>query len=532
MIYRLLNESDINDILQFVEINKNDYLSKMNISKDDIVSYIAKKDLMTIGAFDEKLEGLVTLFQGKFIHLLMTSKQYQNIDIVLLEKISYFAMEKMIVKTEFSPVFKEFGFVLDNDEYVYSIKTQEKFQNYKEVQQFIASQKDRVYALENFQKFMNEVCQPQSLLKVVHIGGTNGKGSTTSYVQTVLDHAGYKVGTFTSPVLTSRLEVMQVARQAISEEDIVSYANRYMDLMLEYEISMFEIEVFIAILFFIHKKVDFALLEVGLGGELDATNIVFPILTANTNIGLDHTDFLGHSYADIAKAKAGIIKKGIPFITGEKKQECLDVFYEVCKQNNAPLIKTQVITNVVDTTDCVEFDYRQYHVVLNTSAKYQSKNSALAIEMLLYLREKKFVDFSDECLLEGLKRAVWAGRFEKVHENPLIIIDGAHNKEGIEAFCQSAKKYKDIKIIFSALKDKDTHTMIERLLEITDDVTVCEFDFYRAQDALSLAESFPVSVEKDWKKAVDDSLKHKGVVFVTGSLYFISEVRPYIMSLT
>lgn len=113
-----------------------------------------------------------------------------------------------------------------------------------------------------------------------------------------------------------------------------------------------------------------------------------------------------------------------------------------------------------------------------------------------------------------------------------MIIDGAHNKEGMEAFYQSAKKYQKIKIIFSALRDKDTHSMLELLLKLTDDVTVCEFDFYRAKSAVHLAESFPVKIEKDWKKAIDESFSHEGVVFITGSLYFISQVRPYILEKT
>ena len=133
-------------------------------------------------------------------------------------------------------------------------------------------------------------------------------------------------------------------------------------------------------------------------------------------------------------------------------------------------------------------------------------------------------------MLQGLKETSWQGRFEILSHQPLIIIDGAHNKEGINAFYESAKKYNHIKIIFSALKDKDTHAMLEKLLTLTDDVTVCEFDFYRAQSAVKLAESFPVKIEKDWKKAIDDAFFHQGVVFITGSLYFISQVRPYILN--
>ena len=146
-----------------------------------------------------------------------------------------------------------------------------------------------------------------------------------------------------------------------------------------------------------------------------------------------------------------------------------------------------------------------------------------------YLKEYEYLTYTDEQLLNGLLEATWAGRFETVCQHPFIIIDGAHNKEGIEAFYQSAKKYSHIKIIFSALKDKDTHAMMEMLLKLTDDITVCEFDFYRAQTVEKLAENFPVKIEKDWHKAIDQAFLHEGVVFVTGSLYFLAQVRPYIL---
>lgn len=173
---------------------------------------------------------------------------------------------------------------------------------------------------------------------------------------------------------------------------------------------------------------------------------------------------------------------------------------------------------------------RKIHVQLNTTAIYQCENSALAIEVLLYLKEQGYIDLLDETLLKGLQEAVWEGRFEVIHHDPLMIIDGAHNKEGMKAFYHSAKKYHHIKVIFSALRDKDTHAMLEYLLKLTDDITICEFDFYRAQSAERLAEDFPVKIEKDWHKAVDEAFMHQGVVFITGSLYFISKVRPYIQN--
>lgn len=515
----------------------------MNTFDDEnILSLMKSKHLMMIGAIDDKLVGVIGVRDLKHIQCLFVDSQYQRqgIGTQLLNYAKNLMYGQVSVHADLSA--KDFylhnGFVVSGKveeiqgisfvPMVYQSVDEGKFQTYDEVHDFIAQQKDRVYALDNFKRFMNDMGNPQNLLKTIHIGGTNGKGSTTNYIRSVLQLAGYKVATFTSPVLVTRLEIMRINNVHIGDQEIIEYANRYMSLWLEYELSIFEIEVFIAIMYFIKHRVDFAIFEVGLGGELDATNIISPIISANTNIGLDHTEYLGDTYEKIARTKGGIIKDNVPFITGEKKTECINVFQEICQQHHSPLLFVQPITNIQDSNTEVTFDYRQYHVVLETSARYQSENSALAIEILVYLKENGYIELTDEILLQGLKMAVWAGRFEVVNKHPLIIIDGAHNKEGMEAFYQSAKKYKNIKIIFSALRDKDTHAMMELLLKLSKDVTVCEFDFYRAQSAEKLAETFPVKIEKDWHKAIDEAFYHDGVVFITGSLYFISQVRPYI----
>ena len=278
-------------------------------------------------------------------------------------------------------------------------------------------------------------------------------------------------------------------------------------------------------MYFLRQGIDIALFEVGLGGNLDATNIIMPLVALNTNIGLDHMDFLGDSYESIAMAKAGIIKDGIAFITGEHKQECLDIFRDECEKHHSELIRVGRIHDIQDGEN-VKYSYRDYNIVLNTPALYQIQNSALAIEALLYLR-KQF-NFRDEDLIYGLFEASWPGRFEKLRDKPLIIIDGAHNREGVDELYHSAKKFSHLKIIFSALRDKDTDYMIERLLELTYDMTVCEFDHPRAQKAKLLAKDYPVKVEPDYYQAIDDAWDYEGTLLITGSLYFISKIRPYI----
>lgn len=519
--------------------------SQQALNDENILALMKAGILIMIGAFiNEQMVGVIGIKNLEDIQILFVDEKYQrqSIGTTLMNQAKKLMYGTIHVQANVQAVafFQQNGFVIEGPEQIvnglktvamgYKSHDEKKFHTYDEVHDFIASQKDRVYALDNFKRFMKDMGDPQKLLKTIHIGGTNGKGSTANYVRSVLQREGYKVATFTSPVLVTRLEVMRINNEHIREDEIIRYANRYMSEWLAYELSMFEIEVFIAIMFFIKHRVDFAVFEVGLGGELDATNIVSPIIAANTNIGLDHTEYLGNTYEQIARTKGGIIKDYVPFVTGEKKQECIEVFQEICQQHHSPLLFVQPLHNVCDDQGKVTYDYRQYHIELNTAAKYQSENSALAIEILLYLKENGYIELKEDDLLLGLKEAIWQGRFETVCQKPLMIIDGAHNKEGMMAFYESAKKYHNIKIIFSALRDKDTHAMLELLLKLSDDVTVCEFDFYRAQNAIKLAEDFPVKIEKDWHKAIDDAFSHDGVVFITGSLYFLSQVRPYIIN--
>lgn len=550
MEYRLIKENEIEAVIKLVwqaaqefiftnlESNGSKEFDQLNTKE----FYLDKSNLTYICLNDNKIIGMVSLSNGNYLSLLFVDKQYQGNGIGkrLVEIIDNLVLGDLEVSALISTrsFYEHLGFKINGNlekkegiSYYPMIKirnVKKRFNNYDEVVEFISSQKNRVYSLDNFKRYMEDLGNPQLILDCVHIGGTNGKGSTTNYIKEVLKQAGYKIATFTSPALYSRLDIIRINDQFIDEQTMVDYANRYVDLWLKYEISMFEIEVFVAIMYFIEQKVDLALFEVGLGGLLDATNIIIPKLAINTNIGLDHVDYLGHDYQSIALNKAGIVKDGIDYLTGETKTECLEVFNEVCRRHHSKLLTLQPITNILDSNN-VSYRYRGYDIILDTPALYQIYNSALALEALLYLKKHQIVDFSDDDLLQGMYNARWAGRFEIVNIEPLIIIDGAHNKEGIDAFYECAKKYDQIKIIFSALRDKDYKHMIEKLLQLTDDITICEFEHVRASDAKTLANGFDVKIEPDYKLALDQAFDHKGTVFVTGSLYFISKVREYLM---
>lgn len=551
MEYRLLEKKEIKQVILLVDqVAKkhvfNDYDQEGIDSFNQVNQesfYLDRHNLTYVALENDQIVAMATLSNNNHLSLLFVLDNYQHLGIgtKLLKIIDNLVLGDLSVNSgiEAKNFYLKAGFELTDrlikkDGILYypmikKRKVNQQFENYDQVVEFINSQKDRVYSLDNFKRYMDDLGNPQLILDCIHIGGTNGKGSTTNYIKEVLKQAGYKVATFTSPALYSRLDIIRVNDQFIDDKTMVKYANRYVDLWLKYEISMFEIEVFIAIMYFIENNVDIAIFEVGLGGLLDATNIIKPMLAINTNIGLDHVDYLGHDYQSIALNKAGIVKDKIDYLTGETKPECLEVFKEVCKKHHSKLLQVQPITNIIDGNN-VAYSYRDYDIILDTPALYQIKNSALALEALLYLKEHQLIKFSDDDLLQGMYNAKWPGRFEMVHINPVIIVDGAHNKEGIDAFYECAKKYDHIKIIFSALKDKDYKHMIEKLLQLTDDITICEFEHVRASAAKDLAEGFDVKVQPDYKKAVKEALHHQGTVFVTGSLYFISKVRNYILN--
>lgn len=403
-----------------------------------------------------------------------------------------------------------------------------RFFNAGEVIDYIENRKNNHRGLENFQACMKTLDDPHLKLSCIHIAGTNGKGSTTNYLRSILQANGYRVATFTSPYLEVHNDRIRINDENISDDDICDLANQTYPLWEQYDLSMFEIDMMFASLYFVREKVDFAIFEVGLGGRIDASNLVDPLLSIITNIGLDHMEFLGNTHALIAKEKAGIIKPHRDCLTGETRKDCLEVMDETCNHRFSKLLHVGEISNVsVLDHGHVCFDYRQFKgIQLDSMASYQSKNAACAIEAALYLRNLGYL-ISDASIYEGCISTYWKGRFEQVHDHPWIMIDGAHNEHGIAALVESAKIFPKVKILFSALKGKNSDVMIERLLTLSDDLTVCEFAFARAQKAEKIAQNYPVKIDKDVFHAIDESLDYDGVILITGSLYFISLVREY-----
>lgn len=377
----------------------------------------------------------------------------------------------------------------------------------------------------DFKAYLASKGNPQLSLKCLHVAGTNGKGSTTNYLRSILQNAGYKVGSFTSPHLVTHLDRIRINDQNIDPSFFLETVNQYKDEFEEIGLAMFDIDMFISILYFIKENVDYVVYEVGLGGRLDATNTIYPLVSVITNIEMDHMAILGDTYEKIAFEKAGIIKDERAIITLEKKEECLNVFKKQCQLHHSKLIQTKPIFNL-KVNKQLEFDYQDMHVVLPTLAKYQALNASLAIETCLYLNENNIINISKEDILKGLN-TFWKGRFEVVSNNPLIIIDGAHNENGIMALCDSIKEIKEDKvIIFSALKDKEYSKMIDLLLPLGE-VIITHFENYRGTSAFDLAKGKDVKVIEDYQKAIEYGLSTKKAMIITGSLYFISIIEEY-----
>ncbi len=387
------------------------------------------------------------------------------------------------------------------------------------------------FGLVNFKAAMEYLGNPQLKLKTIHIAGTNGKGSTTNYLRSILQTANYKVGSFTSPHLQRHQDRIRINDVDIVDQALLDYGNRFYEVIEQFDLSMFEIDTLIATYYFLDEKVDYALYEVGLGGRLDATNIIHPILSIITTIGYDHMDILGHTLEEIALEKAGIIKPGVTLLTAEVKESCLDVFRLMCQEKGSSMLTTDKV-HVYPQDQLIHFKYRHFDIHLSTQALYQSQNASLALEAALLLRDLD-LDISDASIIKGLERTNWKGRFEQMSTSPSIYLDGAHNTHGVQALCESLQRLpRPISAVFTALKDKESDDMIALLLKVCDRVYVTEFEFYRAAKLEDLAKSSSVIAVRDPYQAIQQAIDSSkgGTCIITGSLYFISQAREVLIS--
>ena len=405
-----------------------------------------------------------------------------------------------------------------------------RFQKAEDVIAIIEQRKNRGYGLDHFKQYMASLGNPQNRLRSIHIAGTNGKGSTTNDIRSILQAAGYKVGSFTSPFMITHLDRIRINNQDIREEAFLGITNRYYDSWMEWDLSMFEIDMCIAVFYYLEEQVDFCVFETGLGGRKDATNILQPLVSVITNIGMDHMEFLGDTLEKIAKEKAGIVKEGIDLITAEDKECCLQVFQKHTASVHAQCIKAGEISNIQETADGLSFDYGNLKdVALYGKARYQCRNAALAIEVCLYLQRQGHIRLTEVQLRTGLHQTVWIGRFETISKELLIILDGAHNADGIHALCETLKQMEDVQVLFSVLKDKNFEAMLQELETVCGEILVVPFYNERALDVRLLEGRKHIHLMESYERAIPHALQKVKPLVITGSLYFISDVRKYLI---
>lgn len=387
---------------------------------------------------------------------------------------------------------------------------------------------------------LDRLNNPQLNIRGIHVGGTNGKGSTVAYIRAALVENGYEVGTFTSPFIETFNERISLNGLPITNDEIVELVEivKPISEALEQETELggateFEIITTMMFVYFgqIHP-VDFVVVEAGLGIKNDSTNVFNPILSVLTSIGLDHTDILGNTYLDIAKDKGAIIKPNIPVIYAVKNEEALKYIRDLAESSEAKPIELDREIVVVSQDDEFTYRYKDYEletIILNMLGEHQKENAALAITALIELYEQEIITLDFNKMIDAIESVSWTGRIEQVKENPLIIIDGAHNNESIEALIDTIKNYYDnekMDVLFSAIKGKPVHGMLNKLEEISNHLYFTEFDFPKALTKDELSEQ----VNLEHIEFIDDYVSfiknYEGNgLLITGSLYFISEVK-------
>jgi len=363
---------------------------------------------------------------------------------------------------------------------------------------------------------------PEQKFKSVHIAGTNGKGSTAHMMASVLQEAGYKVGLYTSPHLKDFRERIKINGQMIAEQEIVDFVYKYKNKFESVNLSFFEWTVGLAFNYFATQQVDIAVIETGLGGRLDSTNVIAPELSLITNIGIDHTQFLGNTLVEIATEKAGIIKKNIPIIIGETQDEVKNLFIERAKKLNAPIYfaDKEVLT--------------QYKTDLKGS--YQLKNTKNCVQAIHILQQKKW-NISEQNLKVGLLNVVkntnLLGRWQILATNPLTICDVGHNEAGIKEIVKQLNKtsYKKLHFVFGAVNDKS----IDKILQLLPKNAYYYFCAAKIPRALAVDELYQAAAKYNLKGkeyiAVKEAIKFakknaskEDLIFIGGSTFVVAEI--------
>ncbi|CAH0119140.1 MULTISPECIES: folylpolyglutamate synthase/dihydrofolate synthase family protein [unclassified Paenibacillus] len=416
--------------------------------------------------------------------------------------------------------------------------------------------------LARIEMLMDLMGNPHRRLKFIHVAGTNGKGSTCAFLTRILCQSGYDVGTFTSPYIEKFTNRFQYNGQDIPEETLLRLTNElkpYVDEVAATELgspTMFEVSTALAVLYFAKATFpDYVVWETGLGGRLDVTNIVVPVISVITNIGHDHMDVLGDTIEEIAAEKAGIIKAGVPVVSSAEQPEAIRVLRETAQSRKSTLylaeeqyrfetIRSQENEQVFTFVG----PFRKLdHVVIRMNGEHQIKNAAAALMAIEVLRQYYALIVEDDDLYKALAETAWAGRLEMLGTRPRLLVDGAHNPEGAETLAkalQSTYRYNKLHLMLGMLSTKNHIDVLRHILPIVDTLIITEPDFrkkMKAEDLLAIVRNVAdeisrpdlnVTVEPDWKEALrklTEITSDEDLAVVTGTLYLIADVRSHIL---
>ena len=394
--------------------------------------------------------------------------------------------------------------------------------------------------LERIEGALREAGNPQNSYPSILIGGTNGKGSVSAFLESLYRHHGLKTGRFVSPHLVDETERWRINNIPISEETLKGYIERIKPLMDKYKLTYFESALLIAALLFKEERVDIAVVEVGLGGRWDATKVHRPLATAITNVGLDHTKWLGETLEEIADDKTELIYPNTPAVLGTDEEPLYSIAKQKAASRNSPLIvanRDYTFEGEVEFPKTRLRNYRYKNFLLEEAelglyGKKQVQNAAQALTLFLETAPHLGIEPDPQRVKEALKNTRWEGRFEIVRENPLLVLDGAHNLHALEKTLEDLKTLPSFPfIVYGAMRDKDWKDQMALLRKYTDRIGLVEVNYHRSEE---LGNLFTRAVELGFReirtyKGVEEMLSSlREDTAVLGSLYLVGEVKRYL----
>jgi dihydrofolate synthase/folylpolyglutamate synthase len=402
-----------------------------------------------------------------------------------------------------------------------------------------------IFGLTQVEKILEALGNPHREVQAIHIGGTNGKGSTAAMMASILQKEGYRMGLYTSPHLIRFTERIKVNGKEIEKEEVAELAGWMRERIeaagITSPFTFFDFTTAMGLLYFKQKMVDLAILEVGLGGRLDSTNVIDPLLSIITNIAKDHEEYLGRSILKIAREKAGIIKKDRPLITAATQPQVLRLFSKVCREKGAPYYRVGKEFRYVQNEER-HFDYEGLHrklwgISLNLGGPHQIINATTALGAMEVLDDSGY-RVSNDAMIEGLKEVEWPGRLEMVCSSPRVVLDGAHNPAGALVLKESLGKefqYRHLILLLGVMKDKDIKSILHLLAPLADHLILTRPHYDRAASPALLKKTLGGSGKKaeiveDLEAAIEKGLsmtQDEDLLCIAGSLYTVGEARAY-----